>query len=391
MSRPWTISLLLLIGCSYSPRPSGDLESVCIDCCNVVTLAGGETCEKCHDSEGTVTGTNCPAGCGLCVNPTCGPNERLVSLSGQCCPICVPANDCGGATCVIVDSIDCPSGQHVERDATDCCKQVCVFDACTGSCSAAEAAQCPAHYRLDPTAPPCCSVCVPDGSGGCDGNEDCDASSECVAGVCETPAGVTCPALDKPDPTACPGYWRVDADAQGCPLPPLCICPDLYPATNSTFCADHCALEPIICILDLFCDNGDTVTRNTCNPCCPQPNAVCSPPPLACDADSDCTNQPISGSTCIGGYCGKRLSGLDGLGVTYNGETACIQANCRPDQVIDFGSGCCPICRDTCSTSADCTVTQTCSRHALSTCAVEACHLPDGACDDMTGCFGVCQ
>ena len=384
-----------LAGCSYSGRPSGALESVCIDCCETITLTGGESCQKCHDSDGNVTGTNCPNACGLCVSPSCGPNERLVSLSGQCCPTCVPANDCGDSVCVSVQQIECPSGQHAERDATDCCRQVCVFDACTGVCPASAELACPAHYRLDPTSPPCCSVCVPDGGGGCDGDADCATGTECVAGVCRPKNGgpvVTCPTIDKPNPIACSGYWRVDADTQGCPLPPICICADLYPATSGTTCGSHCALGSITCgILDLFCDNGSTVTRNGCNPCCPQPDAVCAPPPRACDSNADCTGQPVPSSKCIDGYCGAHRSGLDGQATSYNGETVCLQPRCRADQVVSFGVGCCPACLDVCITDGDCSGGKSCTRDSLSTCAVQACHLETGACGAMTECFGVCQ
>jgi hypothetical protein len=396
MVRPpiFVLISLTLVSCSYNSRLSGLPEDVCIDCCDIITLGNGDTCEKCHDSDGNVTGTNCPTGCGLCVNPTCGANERLVTLSGQCCPTCVPANDCGDSVCVVLDPIDCPSGQHPERDAVDCCEQVCVFDACTGECPPEAAAQCPAHYRLDPTSPPCCSVCVPDGVGGCDGNDDCAAPAVCTAGVCRVPDGgpnVSCPAVQKPNPRECEGYWRVDADTQGCALAPVCICSDLYPEAGGQ-CTNHCALGSVVCgILDLLCDNGSTVTRNTCNPCCPQPDVVCSPPPLACHSDSDCTGQPVPSSVCIDGYCGARRSGLDGHAVTYNGQTICLQPTCRPDQVVSFGPGCCPRCLDVCTDDGDCGGGKSCGREALSTCAVQACHLDGGACGPMTECFGVCQ
>lgn len=380
--------LLLAASCSYSTRPFGELENVCTR----VPLASGESCETCQDRNGNLASTSCPSSCGLCVNPKCSANERLVTVSGQCCPTCVPANDCGNSSCVIVNPLTCPSGQHAERDAIDCCREICVFDRCSGECPDEALDRCPAGYRLDPISPPCCSVCVPDNVGGCRDDSDCEAPATCSAGLCQrADGGVTCPAIDDPNPVECPGYWRIDPDTQGCPLPPTCICPDLYPAGSGTSCIDHCALTPIVCILDLFCDNGDTVTRNTCNPCCPKPDAVCSPPPRACVQDSDCGGQPVPGSVCIGGYCGARKSGLEGRAVTYNGETICLETECRPDQVVSFGSGCCPKCLDVCLGNQDCADGKSCVRDNLSTCAVQACHLPAGECGDSDKCYGVCQ
>lgn len=90
----------------------------------------------------------------------------------------------------------------------------------------------------------------------CDGPQKCELIGECFrtcvgddcdsgcTGVCRGHGG-KCHKTPMPNPTSCEGRWHVAWDEEGCPRPPVCLCPDGSPQPAQGGCATTCT--PPIC------------------------------------------------------------------------------------------------------------------------------------------------
>lgn len=366
-------------------------------------------CQVCFGPNGSVILDECGVECGTvgCPDVQCSPGFERVVYPGECCPRCVPTLNCSSEVCPVAGPIPmCPDGTELIRNPQDCCSYLCApIDCSSVDCSTgaatdpAPSARCPAGSTLSFEFPNCCGACVPTGEetlcesaldcgpeelctnslGDC--FEFCDADGNCLDfcfGRCR-PVDLTCAEYPAPDPTACEGEWiREGRDAVGCPLPPVCVCPDGTQSFDG-----QC---------DASCANSECAGAPTCGPgerlefgypyCCGicVPTEECRFEPPRCGASGACENPEL---TCVAGLC---------LPV----DNACAVPACDADSEIVAGPGCCPVCAPIarfCTDRAQCRADERCTTE-LGDCRLD----PDCGSDASSGadecgneCFGICQ
>jgi hypothetical protein len=320
----------------------------------------------CIGAAGCIADADCPRGT-LCIDGICTPND--IPPPPECPPGYETSYDfphCGA--CVPVDDT-----RYCFSDA-DCA----VGEVCTAADQCLMAPDCGCWAE-------------------CDANGNCyEVCADCACqGFCQ-PSGWTCPddAFAPPAPEDCQGgRWGYPGrDANGCPLPPVCMCPDGSIALDGV-CMDQCALVDCAPIT-IACPEGSHLELEypyCCGACVPDDpcaqnvhpcaavdcapgytceatdtcEATCVPVPTTCYSDMDCASEEIC--------------------TTSQGECT-LPPDCAA------GGACFTVCAGTCVatglpscySSADCAADEICSVE-LGDC------MPPPGCDDPTApCPDVC-
>ena len=310
-------------------------------------------CEVCYDDTGSIISDRCGEDCSdvACPQILCDPGFRLVYGPGDCCGSCVPVDNCHEQPCPTFDGVtDCPRGTQLVRDPTDCCGYRCEPIDCSFVDCLHIPIDCAPGYHLDFSYPNCCGVCVPDDPPvDCVSDADCPQGSSCTvsdgdcrpAPGCDPTVGVACPAVCygvcKPDgsicdpiPLAsssslpyfeCEGEWQDGGyDAEGCPVPPVCICPD-----------------------------GQTSFDGRCHNLCDLVD--CFAPPPECDPDQElsldyphccgiCISREAKQCEATGGSWDEASCGHYNCGEPPSCEALIPGCNCGPGANFVTGEGC---------------------------------------------------
>ncbi|MEM6730111.1 MAG: hypothetical protein AAF658_01070 [Myxococcota bacterium] len=364
-------------------------------------------CRVCFDTTGNTILDECGVECGNigCPDVQCGAGFEQVVYPGECCPQCVPAPNCSDEVCPIAAPVpNCPAGTALTRDPRDCCSFLCAPNDCSlVDCAASTADQpCPAGFERSFEFPNCCGTCVPssglqfcESTSDCEENtfctteigacfSNCDGSGNCVdvcLGLCR-PVDFECPDFGVPDASLCEGTWvRDGVDSAGCPLPPVCVCPDGRQSFDGS-CEAGC--ENVQCSGNLSCEADERLEFGfpyCCGVCVPANECLFGP--RACENDADCGSPNLR---CLNGFC----FGLSDGSAPIN---ACPPANCGSDEQVISGPNCCPVCAPQ---DRSCTQTVECESGERCTVEFGDCQL-DPACgkdasspDCSQECFGIC-
>jgi len=439
-------------------------------------FAGGEWhCKICYQG-GDVVYEECEPVCDDRIVPQiqCAPGFVARRLPGDCWDTCVPQDpNCDQRYCPMLNSVpDCPPGHDLVRDPSDCCGYHCEPRNCDAVLCPEIAIDCPQGYRLDTSFPNCCGQCVPIdpefcySDFDCSDKERCTAGDECLQPPCDDPNGACptdfaypdvcvgrcvprdhqCPdptttgntdpnsqdgsATDPgqtPPPDICEGWWERPQDPNGCPLPPVCVCPDGSITKDGT-CQDLCYLydaqgapdsggggsQPPIAdcaiqecgpdeelVYDYpyccgFCvpkNPCDTVLCAACEPgerevwtageCCPK----CEPAPDFCYGNTDCAGDEFCsvhiGDCKVPEECNDPDSGFACTAVC--GGECLPRIDCRDDSDCYFGERC---NNGACEPNRGCTISDECDPHQVCSTELDEACLPAPGCDPAEGCLG---
>ncbi len=367
-------------------------------------------CQVCFGPNGNVILNECGVDCSNvgCPDVQCGPGFERVVYPGECCPRCVPQVNCSTEVCPIAAPLPaCPPGTALIRDPQDCCGYLCApLDCSFVDCAFAPGndptestgARCPAGTELSFEFPNCCGACVPtdedplcasdadcgpeafctNSLGEC--YESCDDAGNCIDfcfGLCR-PFDLTCPDYPAPDPSTCEGEWiREGRDDFGCPLPPVCVCPDGTQSFDGQ-CSEGCAGTE--CTTFPQCGPDERLEFGfpyCCGICVPAEECLFEPP--KCTATGACADPDL---TCVAGLC-------------LPDEADCPVPACDEGAGIAPGPGCCPVCAPQiryCTERSQCEPDERCTTE-LGDCRLD----PDCESDAASGaecsneCFGNCE
>ncbi|MCK5690352.1 hypothetical protein KAI87_13830 [Myxococcota bacterium] len=227
---------------SDSTEPAFSCE-MDMDCPAPYTCMNGmcelqEDCRVCYGPDGNIILDECGQDCSnvMCPAVECAPDFMPHYYPGECCPHCVPIDNCMDVECAQMDfvAIDCPEGMMMTRDPFDCCGFICEPVGCPPMPAGAEyddsGASVP-EFRCEPDASDTDELQCPDGLScveglclmACNAALDCPSGAACINGVCE-----------QGDPSVCPEGWERNFDFPDCGA---CV-----PVYNERYCTsdDEC-------------------------------------------------------------------------------------------------------------------------------------------------------
>jgi hypothetical protein len=364
-----------------------------------------QPCKVCYDAAGKVVLDECLANCTNTVCPAvaCAKGFKLTSRPGECCPQCAPEQSCSNVMCPMIASVPaCPPGTAAQRDPNDCCGLVCLPVSCDVVDCVPVPKDCPAGFTFDSSFPNCCGACIPAAQARyCMSDTECQAGEvcttdqgECLAppdckeaacpavcyGLCR-PTNWTCPA-GAPNPTACAGKWDFPGrDAFGCPLPPVCLCPDGTVSADGQ-CVDACAT--VRCsAAPPTCESGFHLEMRypyCCGACVPDDQCWTQPP--ACKDDGGCLPTEV----CANGQCMPASNANPAAPAI-----ACPAVACAAGQHAEPGPGCCPLCvpdPTPCTGGSECATGFECSTKYGDCKSAPGCDPSSSAC--VSVCYGIC-
>lgn len=326
----------------------------------VSTPGGVEQCEVCYDTSGNITRNECGVDCSavLCAEVQCEAGYRSVTPSGQCCPICVPVENCEELVCPNTSIPDCPPGTNLQRSQDDCCGYECVPDDCSEIMCPLAVLYCPPGTHESYEEPYCCGTCVPDEPTECYSEQDCAAGRHCsvtdgdcfspgcdgsdascsspgvCAGICVPDDPIECPVYAAPEYFECDGEWTYgQTDSEGCPLPPQCLCPDGSVSWTGE-CHDVCALVDCAQMIE-ECPEGTEISFESpycCGTCVSSDKGLCLD--SGGDWDIGCGNRGCTTMEANCEFsdavpscdCGPTMAWVDGQGCVF--EPSCQGNSC---------------------------------------------------------------
>jgi len=319
-------------------------------CCNV---ACDGPCVACDETGWVGRCRFVPAGLpdSACANPgvsTCGPTG-LCDGSGAC-SLYPETTPCSPSACAGQLLLSTPGGCDgkgtcQQAQLVDCSPYLCVSGACAGSCK--KDADCePGHACVLPTGGAVTGTCGKKKNGqSCSDASQCD-SAQCVDGVCcESACQGACRSCALP---ASPGQC-VDVPA-GAPDPRK-TCTDEGKAScgGNGVCDGRgaCQLYPVGTECGAAgCAQGAYTATPTCNQagqCVAPPSRTCSPYACngpacfsSCTRDTDC----VTGTFCVAGSCGKKVSGADCSAAGECQSGFCAQGVCCNSVCTDACKAC---------------------------------------------------